>query len=864
MTRRFPELLALHVIRDVWRHKLLAALSALSIALGVAVYVTVQIANYSANRSFSAAVDLVAGKARLEVRDAAGPLDETVFPRVASAPRVATATPIVEGRAALIGERGGFLQILGIDIFSNAPFSTFALRDAAQESVDADDQGESGRFDFEGWLAYPGRAALSVEAAQALDVGSGSTIEISTAGRPVELTVAGVADLDEAVARAGERLAVMDIGWAQELLGTQGELARILVLPDEDADLDEVARILQERLPPTALVERPARRSAQVERMLSGFQLNLQAMSHVSLLVGAFLIYNSVAASVVRRRSEIGTLRSLGASRLEIRLLYLGEALLYALPGAVLGLLLGVLGGNAVLALVGRTVSTLYLQTQIDSAWIPWDKLGVAALSAFAAAVAGAWLPAAEASRVNPVEALHPGHLREKTFRQTGAFALVAGVLFITGIAASWFAVATGPAWLGFAAAFCVLAGASCLVPALALGLGRVAAVVFAGRRDGAVPRLGAIAFMRSLHRTAVTVAALLCAVALGAGVSAMIHSFRATVSSWVQQVVVADVFVTAAANEGSGAPTVFLDKALLERLAADPDVRRTETYRRATVEVRGDPLALASVDRRDPTQLALVTPDAERVMETWRTPSHVLASESAARRLDLRPGSRITLPTPSGLVEFGVAGVYRDYTSDRGVLLMWRERFEELWKDDRVHSAAVYLHDGAKSDAFASAVRAKGSDVLVFSNTALRERIFEIFDQTFAITGVLRIVAVAVAVTGVFLALAVVVRERSRELAMLRAVGASRNQVRILVLSEAALIGIGAALGGVIAGVLLAMVLAWVINTAFFGWSIVLEVPWSTLAWTPVWVTAVAMAAALWPAALAGRIPVATALRDE
>ncbi|HEX8898938.1 MAG TPA: hypothetical protein VF751_09590, partial [Chthoniobacterales bacterium] len=113
------------MLRYLQRHPLLGLLNILSVALGVSVYLATQIANQSANRAFAASVDLVAGKAELEITAPTRHLPETVLPPVAAVPGISAATPIVEGFVSLPDFRGEYLEILGIDVFTNAPFRTF-------------------------------------------------------------------------------------------------------------------------------------------------------------------------------------------------------------------------------------------------------------------------------------------------------------------------------------------------------------------------------------------------------------------------------------------------------------------------------------------------------------------------------------------------------------------------------------------------------------------------------------------------------------------------------------------------------------------------------------------------------------------
>jgi len=243
-----------------------------------------------------------------------------------------------------------------------------------------------------------------------------------------------------------------------------------------------------------------------------------------------------------------------------------------------------------------------------------------------------------------------------------------------------------------------------------------------------------------------------------------------------------------------------------------------------------------------------------------------VIVTESFARKHGTREGDVIRVATPAGEAGFRVAGIYYDYTSDRGLIMMDRPVFDRWWRDSGVNSVAVYLKPGADIGAAAERARKSwaGQGLIVYTNAALRERILTVFDQTFAVTGILKVIAVLVAIVGIFLALTALVIEREREIGVLRALGASRGQVRALLLSEAALLGMVSSVLGLAAGMSLATVLTWVVNKAFFGWTIELQWPWLTIAATPVWIVAAAMMAALGPAWQAGRVEIAGTLREE
>ncbi len=876
MTAQFPRLFYRHVVRHARQHKLLAALNVFSVALGVSVYLAIQIANHSANQSFAASIDLVAGKANLEVLAPSGSFDETLLPKLAEAPGVKAATPLVEGYATLPRYPGEYLQLLGVDIFTNRPFATFAIGE------DAGAVGAGSELNLDHWLGDPRALAISDEFARAHGLKVGDPLALQINGREHVLTVRYlIRQADTAAGRGNSRIGALDIGWAQELLGKTGHLSSIQLLVEQPRDAAALAARLAKLVPADVTITPPGQRSGQVERMLASFELNLGALSLISLLVGMFLIYNTVAASVVRRRVETGILRALGATRGEVQSLFLGEALLFGVVGVILGIVGGMLLARFLLGReIARVISTLYLLVSVDRYYLTPLLIGSAFFFGLGSVLAAAWLPALEGARADPVASLSLGlgTTADKSRLHTGRWLLAGAGALALAVLCSVLALITGPAWVGFGSALFVLLGFAFTAPALTRA---GAAIVNAGlhateRASGqrgpavaallAVVRLAAQNLSRSLHRNAVIIAALMAAIAMTIGISVMIFAFRQTVEIWINRAIVADIFMTPAANETLGNGALFPPE-VLAALRREPGIRAVDTVREIGVNIRGDRVSLAVVDGEDRNRLAFVGGDAPVKLAAFHQPNRVLVSEPFAHRYHVQTGDRLPIPTPDGIIDFQIAGVYYDYARDAGIVAISRENFIGHWHDDRVMSVAIYLQNPAQLEAIAARLRTKYNthgEFLIFSNQAIRERVFEIFAQTFRITGVLRGIAVVVAVIGIFLTLTTLVTERARETGVMRAIGASRAQVQGMVLVESALIGGLASILGVAAGLALSVVLTYVINKAFFGWTIQFTVPWASVLLTPAWIIAAALVAGWLPAIRAGRVPIAGAVRAE
>jgi putative ABC transport system permease protein len=821
-------------------------LNVASIALGVTVFLAIQIANRGAVESFRSAVELTTGRADLEIR---GEIDDALLPAIAGMEGIRVAAPLVEGLLALVEPQGEYLRLVGLDPLESAELLSFRLVDPGAESLD-----------FEQWLRVPGTIATSpAQAARMRSWAPGGEVEVLAGSFRRKVSPVFELVTDEPLARAEPRLAAMDIGWAQELLGQPGRLTSIQILLEEGFEPEVMIKNIRSVIPADLLVAEPASRNDEMQTMLAAFHLNLTAMSLVSIIVGMFLVYNSVSAAVVRRQPQIGILRSCGATRSEVRWLFLLEALVEAMLGAAVGILCAPVLAGFVATPIAGTISSLYEVTSINTLGVTPLQAGLGFGVGIVAALLAAWVPSSEAAGVEPAAILRAGASAtrfepRRLLRTAGAAAFLA-----TAALSGFFALHGGHKLLGFLSAGCVIAGFSLLTPWFA------SLVAALARPMGLGGRMAADHLERSLHRNALTIAALAAAVAMAVAVTVMIHSFRTSVERWVERTLTADVYVAPAANEIGGLHSFLPDEAAAWT-KAHKAVKSLGTFRELSVTYEGEAVSLAVVDGRARGDIEFLEGSAVNARQMFDEGKAVAVSESFVTRFGSQPAS-ITLQTPEGLRAFPVAGVYRDFTRESGTILMPRKLFESAWADNRLHSLAIQIESLESVEKFTADFRAKfGAEgqFAIYDNRALRDRVFEIFEQTFAVTSALRVIAILVAIVGIVFSLSILATERAREIGVLRSVGASRQQILGFFLGESALIGVASALCGLASGVVLAMVLTWVVNKAFFGWSIALSYPVMALLPTPLWIIAVAVLAALYPAWRAAGTPPAAAIRFE
>ena len=846
-------LFLVHSLRYFARHPALTALNIVGIALGVTVFLSIQIVNHSALESFRASVDIVAGKADLEVVGNGLRFDEKAYPTVANDPRVAAATPVVEDVASLPDYSGDYLQIMGIDIFSNGPLRTFELRDAQNQKPDLV------RF-----FRDPQVIAITGKLARRLGLKIGDSLRLETQTGMKTFHIGFLLDFGEDAPGADEHLAVMDIANAQENFRHLGKLSRISALLRPGTDFNAVTTDLRAKLPPDVLVEAPDRRNRQIARMIGAFQLNLTALSLISLLVGMFLIYNTVATAVVRRRHEIGVLRALGMSGRQVQFLFIAEALLLGLVGLALGLVCGVAMAGQLVGAVSQTITSLYLLTSIQTLFVsPWAILAAMALCLGAVLIA-AWFPAREAAMLPPVKALSIGHMEDESARTTGRWLAIGLALLLLAALIARVSLQLGPAWLSFGSALFALLGFAFFVPSLCRGFAHCV------RPRSVMARIAVGHFAQSLHRNSMAIASLVVALAMVVGISTMIFSFRTTVEGWLNRSIQSDLVIAPAENLLIGNREVIRPE-VEQVVAALPHVTY-DSFREMRILFHGELVKLATVRlavTRDIERLDFDQGDSHAAFDAAIDHGAVLVSQPFFRRFHLGLGDTLRLDTPSGPHDFKIAGVYLDYTTEGGVILLDWATYKKYWRDSSINGLALYLDkkSGLTADQLQQQLRpriAPYGNYLIKSNQELRAQVFRIFDQTFSVTYLLQTIGIIVSGLGIFLSLTILVAERRREISILRALGASRRQITALVLWEAAFIGMLGSLLGILAGLVLAAILSYVINVSFFGWTISWATPWGFLLVLPFLVIGAALLAGYGPARQAARLDIAAGVKME
>ena len=811
------------ILRPLRRDLVRTGLTILSIALGVAVVIAIELAGEAATGSFESSLGTLVGKVDYEVT-ANGGVDERYIAALAQLPIDVRFTPVIEEPAVIEG--AGATTVYGVD----AP----NLDSGAVVSGDL-----AARF---GWA---------------------KSQKITLRGRAFRktFTIETIAD------KQYTGWIAIDIAEAQQLLGMAGRLDRIEAMLGPHQNAEEAEKLIRASLPETYTVQTPGARSEENRRMLRAFRWNLRILSYISLLVGAFLIYNTIAVGVVRRRTEIGVLRALGASRAVIMSFFLGEALMLGAAGSMLGVFVGRLLAGAILGMISDTVNALFTTSAPGPVALDVWTVTAALLAGTGVALASALIPAREASRVAPAEAMRREARESRQRLHAGRDLILAALCAITGLGLCQFGPIAGRPVFGYAATLFAVAAAALVSPAFVTAIVSICRTPLK-KLAGAAGLVAGRSLVASLSRTSVVVTALATAISMMVAVGIMVGSFRETVQVWLEAQLRADIYMRGAGPATAGIyPPI--DPEVPALVKAAPGAGDVDIFHAFSFEYEGSQATFGAgimdiVRRR--RSLRFLSGNANTILASLAGQNRAIVSEPFANKHHVRLGEVLHIPLGTRSILLTVAGIYYDYANDRGFVLVDRSTLLRYLPGQPPTNIAVYVKAGYDPARLRRDLEFRLRDyaVMIAPNEVLRRGAVEVFDRTFAITYALEAVAIVVAMLGAANSLLALVLDRRREIGLIRYLGAAQQQVRSMILSEAALLGLLAGSLGLALGAGLSLVLIYVVNKQSFGWTIQFHPPVLLLGSALLLVWVVTILAGVYPARFAARLEPAEAIHEE
>jgi putative ABC transport system permease protein len=832
----------------LWRHPWQLALAIVGIALGVAVVISIDLAMESSLNAFDQAGKAFSGVASHRIIAGDGGLDEKLYRRLRVDEGIQKLSPVVNAYVFASKQADAGFNLIGIDPFIEKSFrSIWQTRHNENTTADL----------LTRLITEPDTALISEQTASRLGLNIEDDLTIDTDHGERRLKIIGLLSPNNAVSeQVLSRLIVTDIATAQEVLELFGRLSSIEVLidehqpdaattsahtpsleiaapvPDRPAAYTPSLEIIRKALPGNALLVEAESQSQAMREMTRAFSINLKALGLLSLLVGMFLIYNTMTFLVMQRRRLIGSLRSIGVTRGQIFKLIIGEALLLAVIGTLIGIVLGIVLGQGLLYLISGTINAIYFRIDAASLTITPLQLGKGVLLGIAATLLSVLPPAFEATRISPVTALVRSQLESGIRRLIKTANLISFIFILGGMAlALWSGKSIA---LGLASIFLLLFGFAMMTPALTLMFMKLIERIF-GRLSGILVRLPARMVSAEISRTGIAIAALMIAVSATIGMDLMIDSFRQTVADWVQTSLRADLYVSLPGEKMPDA-RAEQDQRLKAKLAELQDVKmlssvlhtnaaiaRNDVSAEAGAAAEDDFIKVAVFELNEKSRPGFIFKHEidNELWDRFEQQQTVIVTEPYAYHHGVKIGQKILLRTDSGSQPFEVIGIYADYSGDRGHLAMSRRNYQRYWPDLGYSGIGVYAKDGVDLQQLENQIsKLLTGQQTVKSDQAIYKASMAMFEQTFTITETLRWLSAAIAFVGVFSALMALQFERIRQLGILRAIGITSGQLAVLITGETALMGLVAGLIAIPVGYTVAYMLIFVIYQRAFGWT--------------------------------------------
>lgn len=839
----------------VRRHLLRTALTVAGIVLGVAVFVAMHTANQGVLQAFRHTIDRIAGRTELQITAGEAGFGEEVLERVQSASSVRVAVPVIEAVVEPVLPGQGTLLVLGIDMTGDRSLREYEL-EGGTDSVVADPLV---------FLAQPDSLIVSKELSDRHGLTVGSTLPLRTSGGERAFTIRGIMKPSGLATAFGGSLAVMDVYAAQHMFGRGRTFDRIDLALAPGVATAEGRRELSALLGAGFEIQAPAARGRQAETILAGYSVMVRISSAFALFIGMFIIHNAFATAVVQRRSEIGILRALGATRRQIRWLFLGESAAIGTFGSIVGLALGLVIARATAAVISGLAADLYgVARQAGDVTTRPEVLALALGLGVATSLMAASVPARQAAYVDPAQALQKGRLQAIGGRESRTRLFLAAVA--GGIAvACLMATRLRPlfyAGYAFALASLVLAAP---VVTTTLARGMRAPLKLLRPVEGA---LAADSLIQSPRRTSGTVIALMLSLALIIAFAGMGRASYESVLTWMNTSLNPDLFVMPSPR--LDLRTVRFPAAMAAELETVPGVARVQMFRNSRITLGGLPAMAVAIEMASVAETSRTRPVAGDPAVMYRRAAAgdgLIVSDTLAQRLRLVLGDTLTLPAPAGTIRLPVVGIVVDYTDQQGSVFMDRSLWVRYWQDESVNDFRLFV----APDASVATVRqrileryAGQRQLFVLTSEESRRYVLKITDQWFGLMNVQIAVAVFVAVLGIVNTLTVSIADRRREIGVLQAVGALRSQIRQTIWIEALAV---AALGlvlGCAAGALNLYYVLDIVRRDVAGMRLDYQYPVAIVLPLVPGILGAAFVAAIWPAESALRTPLVEALEYE
>jgi putative ABC transport system permease protein len=559
----FPRLVKLFVLNSIKREIFLTLLSIAGIALGIGLFVGVKAATDRALISFEESIRGINPHVNYEIVDTAGiDFDENIYRKIREIEE--NSFPLLRTNGYL-PDRGVTIDITGIYTVKMARFINI----------------ETGkRYDIERFFKLRNGVFITKKFAERYHLRKGDAVNAFVYNGKYPLQIADILD----TSALPSNMVLMDIGNFQEYFGKSGTLTTV-----DLSTSDIKAEVIRNILPSDLSIDSKSEVIRQQQSLIASFRYNLQFITFLAVLVGIFLLYNTIFISVVKRRTEVGILRGMGADKRTVVLLFAIKGVLLGSVGSVLGIILGQLFSYFSIIAVEKTISTVYRSIAISDYLITMsDALKALALGCFVSFLASL-IPALESAKVKPNESSKTGSFEkkhkkhQKLFSYIGLFCILFGG-FISFLDYTY--VPTDFPYLAYTGILFFILGFTFNAPTFLTLLLKIIRRP-AHKLFKATGKITVSDIDGSRYRFSVALMSVAISSALIFALLSSIFSLRASFKEWLDVYLIADVYVKPASCRSNYCFTPLSD-GLTERIRSFPEVKDVGKFRALQLDFMG------------------------------------------------------------------------------------------------------------------------------------------------------------------------------------------------------------------------------------------------------------------------------------
>lgn len=806
---KFLKLVKILVIRNIREEKFLTFLSIIGIALGIGLFTGVKVASDRAISAFESDIRGINPYAGYEVLDRYGmDFNEEIYKDVRgleedSFPFLKTFGYIPALKDTI--DINGIDTVKAMRFFNISPHKKILSEDFYRE--------------INGVL-------ITKKFSEKYSLKKGDTVKVLVYDREYPLKITDIFSPSLMPANT----AIMDIGNFQEYFDKTGYLSRIDLIADAEKT-EDISKILPDNL----RVEKKEEIFRNRKALVASFRYNLQFVSLIAILVGIFLLYNTIFISVVKRRSEIGILRGLGAGKNTVVLLFIIQGTILGLIGSLLGIIFGQLAAYFSVIAVEKTISTMYSTVSISDYLLTKRDLVTALIIGLSVSFLASAIPSFESSRIRPNESSREGSF-EGRFRQYQKYFSLSGILFVfSGGIISYLDYRYTPfafPVLAYIGILFVIAGFTFISPfylsVILRIIKRPLERIF--RATGKIT----LGDMRgNIYRFSVAIMSVAISSALIIALLTLIFSLRDSLNGWIQKNITADIYIKPASCRANYCFYPMSEK-VIGTVKSFPEVDGVDRFRGVQLELFDKKVTAGFADvgvKRKFLHRRYADVGYERVLQEMEGNEQVAGvSEYLSIKYGLKKGQTIQLKSPNGNVSFMINDIFSSYATTSGFIYIDRKWLKKYWGLDDTTQMSVYLKKGVDADEFIHKLKERllpEYSLEIMNNRELRDRVLDIFNRSFAITYAIEFISIAVSLIGVITTLLALVFERKREISIIRYLGGTWKQIQQNLVLSAAIVGITGIFLGALLGPIMSIIFIHVVNKISFGWEIHFKVPY-------------------------------------